>query len=630
MRRLVLSSALLLSLAASAQQPTPAAYTATAPATPAPCSEIRKELPRCKLTAPRAKEAAKKYSEGIKLASHQQLESALPLLTEATDISPSDVDYVTAREMVRQKLVYQIVQQGNDAMLRKRPIEALGAFRHALTIDPQNEYAQQRVRDSLPVLPSATEVRQETFTGPIILRPDSGVHDFHFRGNSRDLLTKLASTYGLSAVMDDSLPNRSVRADIENADWPQASEALTRITRALPVPLSPKQVLFVENTAENRTQYLSMALRTFYLPGQSTPQQLNELLTTLRVMFDLRFISLNPTAQTISVRAQTATLDAVTAFLDDLHMDRAQVLLDVKVYQVSRTYTRSLGADLPNSFIVFNVLTEARKLLGNESVDQILAQLASGTLNPATAAGAALALLAQGGTQSSLLTSTSFVTFGGGLTLTGLTVSPSSLNLNATTSDLRSLENVSLRASESTPAVLKIGQRYPIVTAVYTSSYTSTALSSLLGSSVNPNQFNASNPYPSFTFEDLGFNMKAVPKIHRGGIVSVDFELQLRSLGTQTANGIPIINNEEYKGSINCSDGESVAIAGLLEQSVSNAMSGYPGVSSIPGLGTLLSVHSKNKSNNELLILITPHILTAEGAAASPLIPLPTNITVAK
>ncbi|HUO61780.1 MAG TPA: hypothetical protein VMU24_14015 [Candidatus Acidoferrales bacterium] len=622
MRRLLLTSALLFAAALVAQQQ-PVASTAEQRK---PCSQTRKELPRCELTPKQAKESAKKYAEGVRLASHQRLEPALRLLTEATEISPQDVDYLTAREMVRQRLVYEIVQQGNDAMLRKSPIEALGAFRHALIIDPQNEYAEQRVRDSLPVLPSEGVIRQQTYTQPIVLRPDSGTHDIHFRGSSRDLLTMLASTYGLSGVVDDNLPNRNVRADIEDADWAQASDALTRVTHALPVPLSAKQVLFVENTQENRNQYQSMALRTFYLPGQSTPQQLNDLMTAMRVMFDLRFISLNATAQTISVRAPTPTLDAVSEFLDDLHGDHAQVLLDVKVFQVSRSYTRQFGADLPNSFIVFNLLTEARKLLGNQTTSELIAELESGTLNASSAEAAALGLLAQGGAQSSLLTSTSWVTFGGGITLTGITVAPSSLHLSVNTSDLRNLENVSVRASESAPAIVKIGERYPIVNAIYSSSYISSAANPTSYNSANTTQFNASNPYPSFTFEDLGFNLKATPKVHRGGLVSVDFEMQLRSLGGNTANGIPIINNHEYKGAVNCIDGEPVGIAGLLEHSVADAMTGYPGISHLPGLGTALSVHSKDREDNELLILITPHILTAEGAATSPLIPLPANV----
>jgi general secretion pathway protein D len=620
MRKLALSCTLLFAIAVSAQQAaTPPASAAAAQELP--CSQTRKELPRCNLNPKQAKEAAKKYQAGMKLASRQQLEPALQLLTQAAEISPSNVDYVTAREMVRQKLVYGILQQGNEAMLQKRPVEALGAFRQALTVDPQNQYAQQRLRDSLPILPTAAEIRQETYKGPIWLQPDTGTHEIHFRGSSRELLTKLASTYGLNAVIDENLPNRTLRADIEQANWAQASGALTRMARALAVPLSAKQVLFVENTQENRNQYESMALRTYYIPGQSTLQQLNDLMTTLRVMFDLRFVSLNAAAQSISVRAQTATLDAVSAFLDDLHEEHAQVLLDVTVYQISSTYARSIGLDIPRSFTVFNLLTEARKLLGNQTVSEIEAQLLSGNLTAASATAAAAALASQG-TQSSILTSTSWVTFGGGLTWTGITVSPATLFGSVSKSDLKSLENVTLRASQNNPAVLKIGQRYPIVNAIYSSSYVSTQRQT----SVTASTYNPNNPYPSFNYEDLGFNLKATPKIHRGGVVSVDFELQLRSLGASTSNGIPIINNHEYKGAINCLDGEPVAIAGLVEHSVSEAMTGYPGVHSLPGIGKLLSTNSKDEADSEILILVTPRILTSEQSAASPLIPLPANV----
>ena len=63
--------------------------------------------------------------------------------------------------------------------------------------------------------------------------------------------------------------------------------------------------------------------------------------------------------------------------------------------------------------------------------------------------------------------------------------------------------------------------------------YNSAAISQVLG-----NQ-SYSAPFPSFSFEDLGLNMKATPMIHSNTDVSLKLEINIRTLGGQNVNGIP-------------------------------------------------------------------------------------------
>jgi general secretion pathway protein D len=58
--------------------------------------------------------------------------------------------------------------------------------------------------------------------------------------------------------------------------------------------------------------------------------------------------------------------------------------------------------------------------------------------------------------------------------------------------------------------------------------------------------------------------VKVKPVIHGNGEVSMQLELQVRSLTGQSANGVPVISNQEYKGSIRLSDGEPAVIAGEI------------------------------------------------------------------
>jgi len=110
-----------------------------------------------------------------------------------------------------------------------------------------------------------------------------------------------------------------------------------------------KQVLAAES-AQNHRQFDRMALRAFYLPGLSSPQELNDIANTLRNIFEIRLVTPEPGASTLVVRAQRNVLDAATRLLAGLGDSRPQVMLDVHVYQITNTLTRNMGLQIPNNF----------------------------------------------------------------------------------------------------------------------------------------------------------------------------------------------------------------------------------------------------------------------------------------
>ena len=120
-------------------------------------------------------------------------------------------------------------------------------------------------------------------------------------------------------------------------------------------------------------------------------------------------------------------------------------------------------------------------------------------------------------------------------------------------------------------------------------------------------------PPPQFSYEDLGLVLKATPQVH-GKLISLDYELTLRALGTTQSNGLPLLTNREIKGTISTEDGEGVVIAGMVDKDETSAINGYPLLSAIPVLGKAFSVETKEKTSDELLIVVTPHV-TARTAA---------------
>ena len=103
--------------------------------------------------------------------------------------------------------------------------------------------------------------------------------------------------------------------------------------------------------------------------------------------------------------------------------------------------------------------------------------------------------------------------------------------------------------------------------------------------------------------------MKVKPTVHGDGSVSLALELQVRSLTGQSNNGIPIISNREYKGSINLKDGEPAVVAGEVSRTDMISMSGIPGLGAIPLINQAMVSNSKQTDDDELMIIITPHVV---------------------
>ena len=439
---------------------------------------------------------------------------------------------------------------------------------------------------------------------PIELQPTAKHQDFHFSGDSRALLTEVARAYGISAQFDDSVKQQHVHFNIQDVNFATAMRAANDVTKTFWVPLSAKQIFLLTDTVENHRNFDRMGLRTFYLP-ELTDQQLTEMTNSLRVLLNLRFIGVDKAQSAITIRAELPVLDAADHLIRSLTTGRPEVLLDMRVYAVSTSLAHALGTALPTQFTAFNISPSLLAGLGAGASSLINQLISSGGINQAnsTAISALLAQL-QNSSTGSLLT-TPFVTFGGGLTLFGVNAGGVGITptFSLNDSSIKNLEHVTLRAAHNDPAVMKIGERYPIVNATFAPIYNSAAISSVLG-----NQSYIA-PIPSFNFEDLGLVLKVTPLIHTNEDVSMKLELQLRSLGTTTNNGIPIINNREYSGNITVKNGESSVVTGLIDMDDSRGINGYPFLGNVPGLTYAATLHNKNVTEDELLVVITPHIL---------------------
>ena len=273
---------------------------------------------------------------------------------------------------------------------------------------------------------------------------------------------------------------------------------------------------------------------------------------------------------------------------------------------------RQLGLHVPNTFNLFNIPASALTALAGQNIQSLINQLiASGGINQAGNQTIS-ALLAQLQSQANSIFSQPVATFGGGLTFFGLSLDQLSPVLSMNESSVRQLNHVQLRASQDKEATFKLGERYPILNASFSPISNSSAIAQVVG-----NQ-SYTAPFPSVNYEDIGLTLKAKPLVHNNADVALELDMEFRTLGTTVTNGIPDILNREYKGGILLKNGEQAAVAGMITKSDEKSLNGLPLFSGIPGFSVLTGESSKQEEDDELLILITPHVLLDPERPESP------------
>jgi len=501
--------------------------------------------------------------------------------------------------------VYTALQRGNEYMLNRQQVEALAEFRTALELDPSNDFALRRMRDALgedaPQRPIA--LRLLASADEIELRPRPGTASFRYTGDTRGLIESIASTFKVMVTFDDSFQQRPVKLDMPNLDFYQAMFVAGKLGKVFWVPVSEDQFVVANDNPDNRRRLERMSLRSFYVSDATSTQALSDLQNTLRTVFEIKFVSMQTAQSILTIRAPRATVEAAARFLEDLSGGPPQVMLDIQVYEISSDTLRDLGVKLPLQYTLINLSNVLSQLQNQPNIQDLINQLFSGGgINQANSQ-AIQGLLAQLQNQASSILSNPVATFGGGITLMGLQIPPATVNFQFNESTVRNLEHLTMRARQGDPSSVLIGTRYPILNASFSPIFNTPQIAQV----IQNNSFLA--PFPSFTFEDLGLVVKTTPQVHGTEDVTLKMEMRIRTLGSQSFNGVPVLINREYNGTINLKNGETALMVAYMTQSEQRSLTGLPGLGEVVGLGLLAAEETDEKFSDEFLILVTPQII---------------------
>jgi pilus assembly protein CpaC len=123
-------------------------------------------------------------------------------------------------------------------------------------------------------------------------------------------------------------------------------------------------------------------------------------------------------------------------------------------------------------------------------------------------------------------------------------------------------------------------------------------------------------------FKEFGVRLSFTPTVLGGDLINLKVKPEVSSL--DFANGVsisgfrvPALSTRRTETEVELQDGQTFAIAGLMNNTVSSTMSKIPGIGDIPVLGFLFKSRAYQKAQTELVVMITPTIVRRGSTGAS-------------
>jgi general secretion pathway protein D len=170
-----------------------------------------------------------------------------------------------------------------------------------------------------------------------------------------------------------------------------------------------------------------------------------------------------------------------------------------------------------------------------------------------------------------------------------------------TNGNTKVLSTPSLVVMNNQEAQITVGTQVPVIS-------TSIVGVNSTGTTTNNNITNTGIGQASYI--STGVTLDITPRVNPGGLVYMDVSQEDSTPGTAASGQNPPISQRNLKTQVAVQSGDTVLLGGMIQDQEIDSKSGVPLLSSIPLVGGLFGSTEKNRHRTELIILITPRVLT--------------------
>jgi len=562
-----------------------------------------------------AADGKKHFKDGLKYEENRQWDNAAREFALAVAEKPANVEYQLHLQRALLSASIMLTERGDSLADKKDYNAAYNAYRQAYSFDPSNELALIKMRRMLEAqgLPTNDLPSSGDPAGPKI-KPEGSLNqkasyvpgkgvtpmslgmkvqfpaipgkrfaktDVIYRDtNILTAIEQLAQMMKLNVIFDQMVTNQmrmlKITVELRDVTYPQALEWILKTNNLMYAQIGPRTIVIAGDNVQARTKYEPYAVRTFYVKNTTVDDAKSAIQGALQTKAGIQSIK---QLNALIVRDTPSNLELIENLINSIDKSKAEVLIDVNIYEVTRDDLLKLGNQ-------FNIPGSSQD-----------------PANTPPLGGIGMENLVLGNGPRTLLGPFGFA----------LGLPTSTISFFQDKGKAKLLASTQVHVIDNEANAVRIGQRVPIQTA----SFFPTGFVNTTGQQNNnqPNNLNnqfvgggfGGGAFPQIQYENVGLNIDVTPNVYED---EVQMKMKIESSSVDNPNSLtPIFSQRTMSSVARIKDGQTALIAGVSQNTEAKSVRGIPLIGLIPILGRFFSTPSTTNRQSDVIITVTPHIL---------------------
>ncbi len=549
-----------------------------------------------------AKKGEKNFKRGMQHEAAQQWEKAAQEFVLAVAANPADVEYQLHFRRASFNASQSFMQQGRALAEQRDYVGAYNAFRQAYGYDAVNELAVSEMERMLRLqsvkdgtngsgngqgskngeLPdSGTLSTTGAQTEEVV--PSSRVEQLRvisYSGDLKAFVRSLAEQLQFNVVFDRQsfAQPRTIDINLRDVTTAQALDYIFLQEGLFFQKLSRRTILVADQT--RRPQYQQLVLRTFFLSNMK-PTDARTLIQQAippSVGRPQTIVVPDDATNSLTVRDTAENVRLIGDLLQSIDKDRAEVVMDVNIYEVSKNDLLQFGNQIGTGTGIFNL---------------------GGSSGLAVPVGPA----ALSGTQPGV--NIANIIGGSPTAIAAALVIPSSVFTAFQSKDnTRLIASTQVHAFNGEESTARIGQRVPVQTA------------QAFPFGVQTGQPQTGQPFgtggfPVINYEPTGLTLKFTPQVFTNLDVQVKMSIESKDVLFAANPLTPTFTERTITGTARVQNNRTMMLASVAQDVQTNGRRGLPVLGLIPVLGRLFTSPTRDNRRVDIVIAVTPRVLRA-------------------
>ncbi|HJU92641.1 MAG TPA: secretin N-terminal domain-containing protein [Pyrinomonadaceae bacterium] len=546
------------------------------------------------------KKGEKNFKRGMQFEEAQQWDKAAQEFTLAVAADPSNMEYQLHFRRASFNASQTYMQQGRSLAERGDFVGAYNAFRQAYGYDPVNELAVSEMERMLRMqavkegkaAPNGTRLHDtsENGTNGMVVPANGQAQDIvpkehalriiDVKGDLKQVIRQLAEQLSLNVIFDRQsfTQSRPVDISLKDVTTAQALDYLFLQENLFFQKLSRRTILVADQA--RRPQYQQLVLRTFFLSNMK-PNDARTLVQQAippSVGRPQTIVVPDEATNSLTVRDTAENVRLIGDLLASIDKDRAEVVMDVSIYEVSRSDMMQLGNQVGSAGSPFNI--------GGSPGFSLLTDNA--IVNSSFGRGVNLGLTSPTALAAALV------------------IPPSILTAFQSKSNTKLIASTQIHAFNGEESTARIGQRVPV----------QTAQAYPFGVQTGTPQQNQGNIFPTggfpvINYEPTGLTLKFTPQVFPNLDVQVKMNIESKDVLGANTELTPTFTERTITGTARVQNNRTMMLASVSQDVETRGRAGLPVLGGLPILGRLFTSPTRDNRKIDIVIAVTPRVLRA-------------------